>query len=307
MDSALLPRNDSGDEDTISIVAYGETPPQSEAPNGNRNSWRNPPSNIDTSYQPPDWSSDDGAVVDGSARRIAVNSGTETNSSADSVSAPAPPLAGGNSFRSNSGAKPDPTASTRSPELATTPPANTTMRPLTLYGKDILHIIPFGSTALEANPVTWSDTLGAVDTEDDYSIRDPHFDLTNGKITKLLSLSNPDEKGMLSYEGFRCGLEAMGIACDSDRQFQAFVDVVDENKSGDISYEEFLRAIQEIKLAQLFNDPFIRTMPALQASLKLPVTLGSIEYSPDRIRCVCPINQVESFIYSTKPNWATVR
>jgi hypothetical protein len=112
---------------------------------------------------------------------------------------------------------------------------------------------------------------------------------------------------MLSFEGFRCGLEAMGIACDSDRQFKAFVDVVDEDKSGDISYEEFLCAIQEIKLAQLFNSPFIRTMPALQASVKSPVTLGSIEYSPDRIRSVYPINQVKSFVYSTKPSWAAVR
>ncbi|KAE9110995.1 hypothetical protein PF002_g22434 [Phytophthora fragariae] len=99
----------------------------------------------------------------------------------------------------------------------------------------------------------------------------------------------------------------MGIACDSDRQFQAFVDVVDEDKSGDISYDEFVCAIQEIKLAQLFNDPFIRTMPTLHDSLKSAVKLGSIEYSPYRIRSVYPIHQVKSFIYSTKPNWATVR
>ncbi|KAE9276490.1 hypothetical protein PR003_g29049 [Phytophthora rubi] len=99
----------------------------------------------------------------------------------------------------------------------------------------------------------------------------------------------------------------MGIACDSDRQFQAFVDVVDEDKSGDISYDEFVCAIQEIKLAQLFNDPFIRTMPTLHDSLKSAVKLGSIEYSPDRIRSVYPIHQVKSFIYSTRPNWATVR
>ncbi|KAG1709196.1 hypothetical protein DVH05_019840 [Phytophthora capsici] len=99
----------------------------------------------------------------------------------------------------------------------------------------------------------------------------------------------------------------MGIACDSDRQFQAFVDVVDEDKNGVISYEEFLTAIQEIKLAQLFNDPFIRTMPALSASMASPVTVGSIEYSPDRIRCVYPINQMKSFIYSSTPSWASVR
>ncbi|KAG2522122.1 hypothetical protein JM18_005999, partial [Phytophthora kernoviae] len=116
------------------------------------------------------------------------------------------------------------------------------------------------------------------------------------------------EEGMLSYEGFRCGLEAMGINCDSDEQFQAFVDEVDEDKSSNISFDEFLCAIQEIKLAQLFNDSFIRAMPQLSASVNSrssSVTLSAIEYSPDRIRSVNPINQVKSFIYSTKPSWAT--
>ncbi|KAG7396759.1 hypothetical protein PHYBOEH_001835 [Phytophthora boehmeriae] len=102
----------------------------------------------------------------------------------------------------------------------------------------------------------------------------------------------------------------MGINCSSDAQFQAFVDVVDEDKSGDISFDEFLCAIQEIKLAQLFNDAFIRAMPQLSADVSSrasSVTLSAIEYSPDRIRSVNPINQVKSFIYSTKPSWATVR
>ncbi|KAH7465931.1 Cobalt/magnesium transport protein CorA [Phytophthora ramorum] len=311
MESALLPRNDSGEDDTITIVAQDTSSELSSAASNtreNRNSWR--ASEVPTTYQPTDWSSDDGARVDGSARRIAVNLRQASNSG-DLVPAsnPSPPgsAAGGNSFRSNSGAKQDTNSSRKSTETPTTPPADTTVHPLTLYGKDILHIIPFGTNQEDTHPVEWSDTLGAVDTEDDYSIRDPHFDLTNAKITKLFSLSNPNDMGMITYDGFRCGLEAMGIACDSDRQFQAFVDVVDEDRSGDISYEEFLCAIQEIKLAQLFNDSFVGTMPVLHASLKSPVTLGSIEYSPDRIRSVCPIHQVKSFIYSTKPSWATVR
>ncbi|GMG17548.1 unnamed protein product [Phytophthora fragariaefolia] len=102
----------------------------------------------------------------------------------------------------------------------------------------------------------------------------------------------------------------MGIACDSDDQFQAFVVAVDDNKSGTISYEEFLSAIQEIKLAQLFNDVFVRTMPPLYASIKSssePAILGAMEYSPDRIRSVYPIKYTKSFIYSTMPKWATVR
>ncbi|OWZ17541.1 CorA Metal Ion Transporter [Phytophthora megakarya] len=316
MNSALLPHSNSGDDETISIVAYGSTPPSSERSrptNENRHSWRSPPTNTQTNYQAPDWNSDDEVIVDGSARRVALNarSSSSNSSSSSNTEAPSPPasppLPGGNSFRSTAAVKSDPSTSVKSNDLASTPPKNTTVRPITLYGKDILRIFPFGTTSEDINPVRWSDTLGAIDTEDDYSIRDPHFDLTNGKISKLFSLSNPDEKGMLSYEGFRCGLEAMGIACDSDRQFEAFVDVVDEDKNGNISYEEFLTAIQEIKLAQLFNEAFIHTMPALSSSVKFPVTLGSVEYSPDRIRSVYPINQVKSFIYSTNPSWASVR
>ncbi|KAG6604655.1 CorA Metal Ion transporter (MIT) Family [Phytophthora cinnamomi] len=304
MKSALLQRSNSADTDTIAIVAQEESSANSRQPNPLRSA----ASDIPTTYQPTNWGSDDGARVDGSARRVAINlTGDSVANTRDSELTPLlGSTGGGNSFRSTSGAKPD-VSPGKSTDTPATPPANTTVHPLTLYGKDILHIFPFGSTESAADPVKWSDTLGAVDTEDDFSIRDPHFDLTNAKITKLFSLSKPNDQGKLSYEGFRCGLEAMGIACDNDRQFQAFVDVVDEDKSGDISYEEFVCAIQEIKLAQLFNDSFLRSMPALHDSLKSPVKLGSIEYSPDRIRSVYPINQVKGFIYSTKPDWATVR
>lgn len=89
------------------------------------------------------------------------------------------------------------------------------------------------------------------------------------------------DNGMLSYEGFRHGLTAMGITCDSDGQFQAFVERVDTNVSGSISYDEFLSAIQEIKLAQLFDAPFIRSMPRLNSRSER-ATQSSIEYSPDR-------------------------
>ncbi|GMF41413.1 unnamed protein product [Phytophthora fragariaefolia] len=299
MKSALLPRSNSADTDTITIVAQERSSNSSTGSRrtaDNPNSLRTAASDIPTTYQPADWSSDDGAQVDGSARRIAINlasdDATNTRTSESTPSLPGS-TGGGNSFRSNSGAKPESISPVKSTDTPTTPPANSTVHPLTLYGKDILRIFPFGTTDFAADAVKWSDTLGAEDNEDDVSIRDPHFDLTNAKITKLFALSNPNE--------------AMGIACDSDRQFQAFVDVVDEDKSGNISYEEFMCAIQEIKLAQLFNDSFIRTMPVLQDSLKSPVKLGSIEYSPDRIRSVYPIKQVKSFIYSTKPNWATVR
>ncbi|KAG6610321.1 CorA Metal Ion transporter (MIT) Family [Phytophthora cinnamomi] len=211
-----------------------------------------------------------------------------------------------NSFRGSSQGS---TSPVNSPVHPATSAANKVVNPISVIGDSILLVAPIGSSQ-DSDDVAWSNTLGADDATDDFSIRDPHFDLTSAKMTKLFSLCNPDDSEMLSYDGFRSGLGAMGIACDSDKQFQAFVDVVDDDKSGTISYGEFLSAIQEIKLAQLFNDAFVRTMPPLYASLKSrsePSTLGSIEYSPDRIRSVYPINRVKSFIYSTKPEWATVR
>uniref|UniRef100_M4BNH4 EF-hand domain-containing protein n=1 Tax=Hyaloperonospora arabidopsidis (strain Emoy2) TaxID=559515 RepID=M4BNH4_HYAAE len=159
----------------------------------------------------------------------------------------------------------------------------------------------------------WSTSLGAIEENEDLSLMDPLYDLTSARMKKLFSSFNPQDNGMVSYEGFRCGLEAMGIACSDDQQFQAFVDKMDDDKSGGITYHEFVNAIQEIKLAQLFNEAYLRNMPLDYTHLKHEsrrknkAVLGSIEYSPDRIRSVHPIDQIQRFIYSTKPSWASVR
>jgi Mg2+ and Co2+ transporter CorA len=122
----------------------------------------------------------------------------------------------------------------------------------------------------------------------------------------------------------------MGISTSSDAQFASFVKGVDSDASGGISFNEFLHVIQEIKLAQLFNSAFLHEVgldaaslrrhhlqrPRLQQRNKLSSlpegepsegSMGSIEYSPDRIRSVYPIRDVERFIYSKKPSWAAVR
>lgn len=137
--------------------------------------------------------------------------------------------------------------------------------------------------------------------------------------------------GMVSYAGFRRGLEAMGISTSTDAQFDSFVKGVDFDASGGISFHEFLHVIQEIKLAQLFNDTFLREVGLDKAGIRrhqlhhirattfgqastsqsdydpIEGCMGSIEYSPDRMRSVYPIREVETFIYSKKPSWATVR
>ncbi|KAG2523507.1 hypothetical protein JM18_005760 [Phytophthora kernoviae] len=153
--------------------------------------------------------------------------------------------------------------------------------------------------------------MGAAEETDQWDLMDPHFDLTTAKLTKLFSLFQPKEDGMVSYEGFRRGLQAMGISCHDDEQFKAFIGQVDDDKSGGVSYEEFLYAIQEIKLAQLFSPDFVKAMSREYTKVHggvLPVSrLGSIEYSSDRIRSAYPIDEVEKFMYSKRPSWANVR
>ncbi|KAE8886339.1 hypothetical protein PF005_g10529 [Phytophthora fragariae] len=178
----------------------------------------------------------------------------------------------------------------------------------TLHGKNLLGLV---SRARDSHPLDWSEGAAVAEDTDQLDLMDPHYDLTTAKLTKLFSLFQPNEHGMVSYDGFRRGLQAMGISCDNEDEFKAFIGQVDDDKSGGITYEEFLYAIQEIKLAQLFSPDFVKALSKEYAKVygsDVPVaTLGSIEYSPDRIRSAYPIEGVEKFMYSIRPNWATVR
>ncbi|GMF58502.1 unnamed protein product [Phytophthora fragariaefolia] len=309
-DSSSAPFHRMQSPERVSIVAAGSSPPASLSPttrppipralgNGrSHRSWHRSPSEISTSYQPVDWASDDGVRFDGLRLRR-----TMSDSVASSVAGDFGRL------------KPYSTVTARNNNGQDVASKVTTPMPTLLHGKNILQLMAIGSIepiARDSNSVDWSDSLGAVDEADDLSLMDPHYDLTTAKMTKLFSLFNPGvEDGMVSYEGFRCGLEAMGIACADDEQFQVFIDKVDDDKSGGVTYQEFLFAIQEIKLAQLFNEDFLRNMPPEYTHVKRGkpgrAVLGSIEYSPDRIRSVYPIDQVQKFIYSAKPGWASVR
>ncbi|POM73130.1 CorA Metal Ion Transporter (MIT) Family [Phytophthora palmivora] len=301
-------------DDTVSIVAENGSIAPSSSPRRppgygrGRRSWRRSPSEISTSYQPVDWASDDGVRFDSSRLRRTVSDSVANRSnfgSSQNLTFSSLPLRKPTGTNLNGNRKGD---ARSSPSKVTTP------MPTLLHGKNILQIMAIGSIepiARDSHSVDWSDSLGAVDEADHMNLMDPHYDLTSAKMMKLFSLFNPGDDGMVSYEGFRCGLEAMGIACGDDEQFYTFIDKVDDDKSGGITYEEFLFAIQEIKLAQLFNDDFLRNMPPEYARVKrrkgTKALLGSIEYSPDRIRSVYPIDQVQRFIYSTKPGWASVR
>ncbi|ETO73190.1 hypothetical protein F444_10850 [Phytophthora nicotianae P1976] len=318
--------DDSTMDDKVSVVDMDDSVPPSSSPNSQipsrppvygrpRRSWRRSPSQISTSYQPIDWESEDGVRFDSSRLRRTV-SDSVTNASDFGNGRNGPPNLKVSGLRPqthrNSSSRNYHGSRSGGDDKLTR--KVTTPMPTLLHGKSILQIMAIGSIesiARDSNSIDWSDSLGPVDEVEDIPLMDPHYDLTSAKMMRLFSLFNPGEDGMVSYEGFRCGLEAMGIACGDDDQFQTFIDKVDDDKSGGITYEEFLFAIQEIKLAQLFNKDFLRNMPPEYSHIKRRkvgnAVLGSIEYSPDRIRSVYPIDQVQRFIYSTKPGWASVR
>ncbi|CAI5742523.1 unnamed protein product [Peronospora destructor] len=178
----------------------------------------------------------------------------------------------------------------------------------TFHGKDLLSLV---SRARDSHPLDWSEGAGIAEETDPLDLKDPHYDLTSAKLTKFFSRFKPNQHGMVSYEGFQQGLEAMGISCDNQGEFKAFIKQIDDDKSEGITYDEFLYAIQEIKLAQLFSPEFVEAWTSKYARVygrAAPVAqLGSIEYSPDRVRSAYPIERVERFMYSKRPNWASVR
>ncbi|CAI5721359.1 unnamed protein product [Peronospora effusa] len=302
--------------DNVSIVTMEDnipiSPSQSSRSRQNRQKIGHdcPLSKNSTTFQPVNWASDEGVRFDGNRlHRTVSDSVSRCKNNFEFVSTDSRNRRG---FRNSKESIPNFENETN--EISSTSSKVTTPMPTLLHGKNILQIMAIGSIdsiARDSNSVDWSDSLGVVNEDEDMLLLDPHFDLTSARMMKLFSLFNPGDNGMVSYEGFRCGLEAMGIACDDDEQFEAFIDKVDDDKSGGVTYEEFLFAIQEIKLAQLFNEDFLRNMPPEYTYVKRErvneAVLGSIEYSPDRIRSVYPIEQVQRFIYSTKPSWASVR
>ncbi|RLN45219.1 hypothetical protein BBJ28_00020898 [Nothophytophthora sp. Chile5] len=169
------------------VLNINARPPYSRT----RRSWRRSPSDISTSYQPVDWASDDGVRFDGKPLRRTGSSPNGRNAGNGDVGVPprVPSVTGSgstSSSHSNSGGNHGIAATGATP--------GTTVSP-TLHGKNILQLMAIGSVepiARGSNSVEWSDSLGAVDESEDLSLMDPHYDLTDAKLTKLFSLFNPD-------------------------------------------------------------------------------------------------------------------
>ncbi|GMG17547.1 unnamed protein product [Phytophthora fragariaefolia] len=177
MNGPLLSPGSCSDGDTISVVAHqGSTQSwSSQRPfkgtdtrtNNARNSWRNSSSSSTSSNRP--------------AQQIPSDNSKRANS-----------------FRSSSLGSDAPA---NSPEQLAISEAKKVVKPLSLSGNSILRVVPIGSSQ-DLDEVEWSSTLGKAD---DFSIRDPHFDLTSAKMTKLFSLCRPNgacQKSRLGWYSF---------------------------------------------------------------------------------------------------------
>ncbi|GMF23190.1 unnamed protein product [Phytophthora lilii] len=166
------------DDDAISVIAHQGSSQSSFARSANtrrgsriasiRNSWRSTPSSVGNSHRNANW------VTGGSRIDSGVRHSSESVNSVDGDTAPesTPGGQGANSFGSSSV---DSTSPRKLPETRSTSTTRKIIEP-PLYNSGILCIAPIGSG--EENSATWSDTIGADDAADDYSIRNPHFDLT---------------------------------------------------------------------------------------------------------------------------------
>jgi len=115
--------------------------------------------------------------------------------------------------------------------------------------------------------------------------------------------------GNVSYEGFQKGLQALGINCGDGEDFQTFIQKVDSDHSGAISFREFVNAVRMIKLAHLFKPETIHEIATIDPrSMSHSAAVISVaDYSPSNIRIARPLSKLQSFMFSSKPSWATNR
>lgn len=163
-----------------------------------------------------------------------------------------------------------------------------------------------------------SDEDSHVTTEDHLSLLDPYFDLTRLQMVQLFhSFDVKEESGCVSYEDFRKGLQALGIECAKDSTFESFIKMIDVDSSNGISLDEFQKAVQIIKMDDLFKKSTMDEIYRLAASdgkgssessrNAVKSKLQYVDYSAQKKIMVSPVKEMKGFMYSTKAPWAKTR
>ncbi|OQS00192.1 CorA Metal Ion Transporter (MIT) Family [Thraustotheca clavata] len=141
----------------------------------------------------------------------------------------------------------------------------------------------------------------AIDDEGLNILLDPYYDVTTGRMKRLFAYFTHDNTDAVTYEAFQHGLLALGIGYSEGVDFDAFVKKIDTNNDGKISFHEFVKVVQMIKLAHLFKPEYNLQAKTLKSVFRV------VDYSAMNIHTVNPVQKIESFIFSSKPKWATVR
>ncbi|ETV94487.1 hypothetical protein H310_11806 [Aphanomyces invadans] len=151
-----------------------------------------------------------------------------------------------------------------------------------------------------SHSIRMSSEFGDGETKEDLSVLlDPFYDVTTGRLRRLFQHFSPKGSETVTYDEFQHGLLALGISVPAGSSFRDFVRKVDTNGDGSISVGEFIHVVQMIKQAHLFKPE--------HAQAPDEHVLRVVDYSPTNLHAVNPVTKLQSFMFSTKPQWAKVR
>ncbi|KDO26325.1 hypothetical protein SPRG_08398 [Saprolegnia parasitica CBS 223.65] len=137
--------------------------------------------------------------------------------------------------------------------------------------------------------------------EDLHILLDPYYDVTTGRMKRMFRFFSPKGQETVTYDQFHKGLLALGISCPEHVDLIKLIKKIDTDHDGAISLDEFIHVVQMIKLAHLFK-------PDVCAKDEAPsATFHVTDYSPETIYTVSRVQNLKSFFFSSKPNWAKVR
>lgn len=141
--------------------------------------------------------------------------------------------------------------------------------------------------------------------EDELSNLDPYFDVTESRLRVAFAEAQPNERGHISYVGFKAALEGMGIRCEDDAAFLKLVGSIDRDATSSVSFAQFNAAVQKLKLVHLFEEATVARMIPQGYS---PASITVSDFSSTRLQqFTLKKNDHQVFFTSSRPPWVSVR
>ncbi|RHY80563.1 hypothetical protein DYB37_003468 [Aphanomyces astaci] len=137
---------------------------------------------------------------------------------------------------------------------------------------------------------------------------DPYYDVTSGRLRRMYQHFNPHgttpSLHILRCAAFEKGLFALGITPPPGMDFGQFTRKVDSNGDGTVSLAEFVAVVQMIKQAHLFKPDQSQQD---NGNHDMVTCLRVVDYSPTHVHAIDPVRHLQGFMFSAKPDWASVR